>query len=384
MTEFLPDAVPDNLEPSQYYELGLRYRLGGLVGLAREALTRVVNLAPGSAMARKASFVLRGQLPRAPVPSAAEQRNIEAYNLMSSNPAAAKEKFQALMREYPDFEWPFSNLAWMYFGEGKIDEAHGLAKYLLSVNPEHVRSLHLAMKVAIKQQKFEEALGYVNRGRAMLGASDQEFRDTGLMLSCQLNGSPPDTIPKGLAAERLFELGETYLLQGRLSLAKEALALVVGSSTEEPPDKETEVLIRKAKRMLDFDMPKEMPPEAMKQVEEASKLLMTDPEESRRILEQTVTQFPDLELPPLSLAMLCLMSANLPRAERFVKMSLKRNPNYRNAKLLLIQVLMGQQQFASAQKIIDQEIKSAEPDDMTFDLLRAECQLAQYQTGKLS
>jgi tetratricopeptide (TPR) repeat protein len=382
MTNFLPDQVPDHLEPSQYYELGLRYRLGGLVGLAREALTRVVDLAPGSAMAGKASLVLRGQLPRAPVPPAAEQRNIEAYNLMSSNPAAAKDKFQALMREYPDFEWPFSNLAWLYFDEGKIDEAHGLAKYLLSVNPEHVRSLDLAMKIAIKQKNFEEALGFVNRGRAMLGDSDQEFRATGLLLSCQLNGSPPDTIPEGLPAVRYFELGETYLLQGRLSLAKAALALVIGNSAEEPPDKEKEVLIRKAKRMLDFEIPKEMPPEATKQVEEASKLLMTDPEGARRILEQTVTQFPDLELPPLSLAMLCLMSANLPRAERFVKMSLKRNPNYRNAKLLLVQVLLGQQQFDSALKIIDQEIKSAEPNDMIFDLLRAECQLAQYQAGK--
>ncbi len=379
MTEFLPDAVPDNLEPSQYYELGLRYRLGGLVGLAREALTRVVNLAPGSAMAGKASLVLRGQLPRAPVPPAAEQRNIEGYNLMSSNPAAAKEKFQALMREYPDFEWPFSNLAWMYFGEGKIEEAHGLAKYLLSVNPEHVRSLHLAMKIALKQKNFEEALGFIKRGRAMLGDSDEEFRDTGLLISCQLNGSPPDTIPEGLTAERYFELGETYLLLGRLPLAKEALALVIGSSEEESPSKEKEALIRKAKRMLEFDLPKEMPPEARKQVEEASTLVTSDPDGARRILEQAVTQYPDLELPPFSLAVLCLMSANLPRAERFVKMSLKRNPKYRNAKLLLIQVLLGQQQFDSALKIIEQEIKSAEPDDMRFDLLRAECQLAQYQ-----
>jgi hypothetical protein len=80
----------------------------------------------------------------------------------------------------------------------------------------------------------------------MLGDSDEEFRDTGLLISCQLNGSPPNTIPEGLTAERYFELGETYLLLGRLPLAKEALALVVGSSEEEAATNENDVLIRKA------------------------------------------------------------------------------------------------------------------------------------------
>lgn len=379
MMDFLPPEVPDNLEPSQYYELGLRYRIGGLVGLAREALTRVVELAPGTPIAAKSSLVLRGQLPRAPVPPLAEQRNIEAFNLMRSDPALAKQKFQSLMNDFPDFEWPFSNLAWMYFEEGKIEEAQGLAKYLLSVNPEHVRSLHLSMSIAIKQKNYEEALSFVERGRAMLGDSDQEFRDTGILLSCQINGSPPDTIPMGLTPERYFELGETYLLQGKIPLAKEALTLVVGAS--ENASKEQELLIKKAKQMLEFDIPTEMPDEANKKIEEASELLRTDIDKARKVLEEAVTQYPELELPPLSLAMLCLMTANLPRAEKFVKMSLKRNPKYRNAKLLLIQVLMSSEQFESALEFIDKEIKSAEPEDMRFDLMRAQCQLAQYQAG---
>ena len=380
MIDLLPAEVPENLEPIQYYELGLLYRIGGLVGLAREALTRVVELAPNSAIAGKASLVLRGQLPRAPVPPLAEARNIEAFNLMRTNPEAAKEKFKALMNDFPDFEWPFSNLAWMYFEEGKVEEAQGLAKYLLSVNPEHVRSLHLSMSIAIRQKKYEEALEFVARGRAMLGDSDQEFRDTGILLSCQLHGAPPDTIPEGLTPERYFELGETYLLQGRIRLAKEALNLVVNTATDSSQTKETDV-IKKAKQMLEFDIPKEMPVEAAKLVEEASALLRTDVDQSRKLLEQAVTQYPDLELPALSLAMLCVMTQNLPRAEKFVKLCLKRNPKYRNAKLLLIQILMGSEQFDAALELIDKEIKTAEPDDMRFDMLRAQCRLAQYQAG---
>lgn len=381
MIDLLPASVPDNLEPIQYYELGLLYRIGGLVGLAREALSRVVELAPTSAMAAKAGLVLRGQLPRVPVPPAAEARNIEAFNLMRTNPEAAKEKFKALMNDFPDFEWPFSNLAWMYFEEGKVEEAQGLAKYLLSVNPEHVRSLHLSMSIAIRQKNYEEALGFVARGRAMLGDSDQEFRDTGILLSCQLHGAPPDTIPEGLTPERYFELGETYLLQGRIPQAKEALNLVISSAKDDEPTKEIEHLIKKAKQMLEFDVPKEMPEAVSKQIEEASMLLRSDVDQARKILEQAVTEHPELELPALSLAMLCLMTQNLPRAEKFVRMCLKRNPKYRNAKLLLIQVLMSSEQFDAAIELIDKEIQSAEPDDMRFDMLRAQCRLAQYQAG---
>lgn len=375
MTETLPDYLPENLEPQEYYELGLRYRLGGLVGLAREALTRVTELTPNSSMALKARLVLRGQLPKAPVPEAAEQRNIEAFNLMSSNPHLAKEKFQALMRDFPDFEWPFSNLAWMYFNEGKIDEAKGLAKYLLTVNPEHLRSLHLSMQIAMRQQNLGEALEFVNRARKLVGDSDEEYRSLGILISSQLSGPPPDVIPTDLPAERYFELGEIYSMLGRFSLSREALELVLKNSTNE-------VLVRRAKRLIETELPNEMSHEAELKLAEASKLSTTDPEEANRMMEQAVTDFPNLELPALSLAIIATTKGNTKKAERFIRICLKRNPNYRNAKTLLIHVYLMDERFDSALQIIESEGKLAEPDDMTYDLLKAQCQIARYQAGK--
>lgn len=101
------DGLPSNLTAKEYYELGLQYRLAGWVGAAREALSRVVEMDGADALAKKASKVLKTQLPKEPVPLEAEQRNIEGYNLMFSEPEKAKQVFKDLMGQYPDFEWAF-------------------------------------------------------------------------------------------------------------------------------------------------------------------------------------------------------------------------------------------------------------------------------------
>ncbi|HEY9720190.1 MAG TPA: hypothetical protein V6C69_22110 [Trichormus sp.] len=375
MDTIIPDELPDNLEPSQYYSLGLRYRLGGRIGLAGEALRKVVELAPGSAIAFKSDLILRTQLPRAPVPEAAENRNIEAYNLMGSDPEAAKQKFQKLMAEFPDFEWPFSNLAYMYLSEGKVKEAKELVTYLLAVNPEHLRSNSIAIKIAIEEKDFTRALELADRTKKLCQGSDEGLRQEALMIKIRLKGPPPDTLAEGLTADEYFELAETYAILAKLELCRRALELTLSLE----PNKE---LTSKATRMLKCNLPRQpISAELDRRLNEMRNLAREKSDELKTCLEQLATDFPDAEIVLQTLAHYYFTQQDMTKSERFAKLALRCHPDFSPPKELLVLLYMLQQKYDSALEIVAKEAKLADATDMTYDLLRAECELARYQSG---
>jgi len=148
--ELPPRDVPEGLTSAQYYTLGINYKKLGWTEQARDAMTFAVETGADSredaAVVMSARLFLKTKIPRFPVPLLAEQKNIEGFNLMATGDAqGAILTFEELIREFPDFEWPYGNLSVLYLQEGKLDRAKELLKIALDINPDYVNGwLHMA------------------------------------------------------------------------------------------------------------------------------------------------------------------------------------------------------------------------------------------------
>lgn len=141
-----PREVPEGLTAAEYYKLGVQYKSMGWTEQARDALTLATEIDGEGDIARSARRFLRTKLPRFPVPLLAEQKNIEGFNQMATgNAEAAKQTFKELIRDFPDFEWPYGNLSVLFLQEGATDEARNLLVRALEINPDYVNGwLHMA------------------------------------------------------------------------------------------------------------------------------------------------------------------------------------------------------------------------------------------------
>ena len=148
-----PWVVPTDLTPREFYELGVHYKELGWPEQARDALTYAIEGDGDGDWGIKAKNFLQARLPRFPVPLMAEQRNVSGYNLMmAGDTAGAKEIFEALIEEYPDFEWPHGNLGFLYLGEGNIAKSQKILEKALFLNPNYLNGwLHLARVRALSE-----------------------------------------------------------------------------------------------------------------------------------------------------------------------------------------------------------------------------------------
>ncbi len=130
--------VPEGLTADEYLKLGQEYIKIGWTEQARDALQMSVDFAGagenGTRISESAIRLLRSKLPKFPVPLYAEQKNIEGWNLLSAgNTSEAKENFENLIDEYPDFE------------SGETQKAIDLLNSALNVNKFYVQGwLHMA------------------------------------------------------------------------------------------------------------------------------------------------------------------------------------------------------------------------------------------------
>lgn len=146
-----PREVPSGLSADEYLELGISYKQLGWTEQSRDALL-IAGQAAGET-GTKARRFLRTKLPRQPVPLFAEQRNIEGYNFMvAGNLNEAMEVFQSLNRDYPEFEWPWGNLASVYVQRGDLERAAECVDRALSISPDYVNAwLHRARIEALNE-----------------------------------------------------------------------------------------------------------------------------------------------------------------------------------------------------------------------------------------
>lgn len=371
---FLPeDGLPDNLTREKYYELGLQYRLAGWVGLAREALSRVVESGETDTLASKASKVLKTQLPKCPVPLEAEQKNIEGYNLMLSDSEKAKQIFEVLMADYPDFEWPFSNTARIKLQEGDISGARGIVKYLLQVNPDLLSAIDLMIKVCLQEENFEEALQYLDRALTHY-PHEEEFKQLKLAIKIQTKGKPPEIIPDNLPPEDYLELGHELQAVGRLEDARKSVKLAIKKSE----DKE---LNAKAEAFIKTQLPKEpVAADAQKECIEAFELMGKDRDAAKDALRKLTMSHPEFEWPFLFLGTIYMLEGSISKAEKLIRRVVSNSPDLISAKHLLISVLLADARYTEALDFIEESLQAVntEDDGLALDLLKAQCQLQKF------
>ena len=79
-----------------------------------------------------------------------------------------KDVFEALISEYPDFEWPYGNLGFLYLGEGNISKSKKVLEKALSLNPNYLNGwLHLS-RVRALSDEFAGAYECLEKAAAIL------------------------------------------------------------------------------------------------------------------------------------------------------------------------------------------------------------------------
>ncbi len=153
-----PLDVPEGLTAAEYYELGLKYKEIGWTEQARDALAFAIELDADGESGKLAASYLRTKIPRHPVPLVAEQTNIHGFNqFCSGNEVGAQETFEALIAEYPDFEWPYGNLGCLFIQLGQVAKAKKILRKALEINPQYVNAwLHMSRAEAL-DGNFDEA-----------------------------------------------------------------------------------------------------------------------------------------------------------------------------------------------------------------------------------
>ncbi len=159
-----PLDVPEGLAAAEYYELGLKYKEIGWTEQARDALAMAIETDPHGESGQLAASYLRTKIPRHPVPLVAEQTNIHGFNqFCSGDESGARETFEALIAEYPDFEWPYGNLGCLFIQLGEVGKAKKILRKALDINPYYVNAwLHMSRAEAL-DGNFDDAYKCLNQ-----------------------------------------------------------------------------------------------------------------------------------------------------------------------------------------------------------------------------
>jgi tetratricopeptide (TPR) repeat protein len=170
-----PRELPEDLSAEEYWQLAVRYKQVGWTEQARDALTTAIELDGDGPVGIKARSFLRSKIPRYPVPLMAEQLNIQGYNQMFVNENEAQRMFENLVKDYPDFEWPYGNLGSLLIKRGRLEEAQELLIKAVQINPYYINGwLHLSRVYAI-QENFSAAEECLQRVTA-IDASDPNWK----------------------------------------------------------------------------------------------------------------------------------------------------------------------------------------------------------------
>lgn len=166
--------VPEGRDAGFYFALGLQYKDNGWVERAREALNKAVKLDPESTAGHSAQVFLNVAIPKHHTTDDAIMGNITAYNLMAaSRNDAAVNKFRELIKEYPDFEWPYGNLGSMYLDDGRFDEAEALIDKALAINPCYLNGLRSKITILKRKHMQHEEEEYISRALDCLGPRER-------------------------------------------------------------------------------------------------------------------------------------------------------------------------------------------------------------------
>ncbi|HEY9787471.1 MAG TPA: tetratricopeptide repeat protein [Candidatus Obscuribacterales bacterium] len=132
--------------PDELLIEAMSYKGAGRIELSRKTLMEVIARDRSGNAGALARRFLRSQLPKKPIPLEAEQRNIIGFNQAGSGDLnTARTTFTNLIRDFPEFEWPYANLALVSLKENKLDEAEQLLAKAVAINQDYANGWsHLA------------------------------------------------------------------------------------------------------------------------------------------------------------------------------------------------------------------------------------------------
>lgn len=135
------DFIPEGLSAAEYLKMGARYEQIGFAEQARKALLQAVKVSPDSPQAKRAKIRLTTRIPKERVSDDATRRYVDSLKLyLTQEIADAKTKLELLIREYPDFEWPYIQLGHILLQAGEVERAQDLAAKVTRQNQSMIKA----------------------------------------------------------------------------------------------------------------------------------------------------------------------------------------------------------------------------------------------------
>lgn len=166
------EALNFTMGPPFWYALGISYKDKGWTEAARICM-QVANFAnPWSEFAKRADAYSKARLPAHPISEEAQQGNIEGFNLDAEGRTdEAIVVFKSLIARYPDFEWPYNNLAGIMLDNNDPEAARVLSSKALQINPYYANA-HMTLADALQRcGESEEASKHRAKATELIQAS---------------------------------------------------------------------------------------------------------------------------------------------------------------------------------------------------------------------
>lgn len=167
-------SVPQGLSPEEYYKLGVAKRKKGLPNESRLAFSLAAK--DQGLIGKLAKQELRSELPIHYVPYSALNLNNQAYNLLKSGDfPAAKKLFRQCVNRYPNFEWPYLNLAIaINVLDGSLEEPEKLIRKVISINPNHTNAWIAMAMLAEQKGDLNKSKTCMQKARTLNPDADHE------------------------------------------------------------------------------------------------------------------------------------------------------------------------------------------------------------------
>ncbi len=156
------DAPLQCKSAQEYYDKAVEFQTFGWTEKARAALNKAIDINPNGAIGKKATEYLHAKIPANVVPEVAERLNNRGDNLMNGDNPSAIKIFQECIEKYPQFEWPYSNLAQIFISEGRAPEALQLLQKALEINPRYTNGLRNMVDAELTLGNREGAKRYLD------------------------------------------------------------------------------------------------------------------------------------------------------------------------------------------------------------------------------
>ncbi|MBX9694918.1 MAG: hypothetical protein K2Z81_21195 [Cyanobacteria bacterium] len=150
------DEIPPGKTPEEYLTIAERYEKIGLAEPTRKILKHIRASFPDSRAAITASLRLKTRVPIQEVKQDAQRIYLHAVrDGLLTNRVASKDAYEELLRDYPEFEWPYANLSCIVLKEGDLERATDLVNKALSINQASLRAWSCMARINLVEWKLD-------------------------------------------------------------------------------------------------------------------------------------------------------------------------------------------------------------------------------------